>query len=363
MTEPNTKSVDWLYDHLTQDMDVLQLDCRACEDYAASHIEGAINVVIPSLMLKRLKKGNCSINTLILSDVGKERFNRRCKEDFVILYDEASTDTGCTSQTINLLMKKLQEDGCRAFYLQGGFNQFHTEYPELCESTLESSADSSRGDLPPIFGLGGLRISSDLCSSSDSSSSSEGSDICSDSSDSDSPPLDAYPVQILPYLYLGTAKDAANLDSLRKYGITHILNVTPNLPNKFEGSETFTYKQIPISDHWSQNLSQFFPDAISFIEEARQKKTAVLVHCLAGVSRSVTVTVAYLMQKLNLSLNDAYDYVKQRKSNISPNFNFMGQLLDFERMLEHSHHCTNCQCDNVPKMQFTATPTITPLHS
>lgn len=57
------------------------------------------------------------------------------------------------------------------------------------------------------------------------------------------------------------------------------------------------------------------------------------MHCLAGISRSVTVTVAYLMQKLNLSLNDAYDLVKQKKSNISPNFNFMGQLLDFEKSL------------------------------
>jgi len=57
------------------------------------------------------------------------------------------------------------------------------------------------------------------------------------------------------------------------------------------------------------------------------------VHCLAGISRSVTVTVAYLMQKLTLSMNDAYDIVKLKKSNISPNFNFMGQLLDFERTL------------------------------
>lgn len=57
------------------------------------------------------------------------------------------------------------------------------------------------------------------------------------------------------------------------------------------------------------------------------------MHCLAGISRSVTVTVAYLMQKRRWSLNDAYDFVKQRKTNVSPNFNFMGQLLDFEKTL------------------------------
>lgn len=39
------------------------------------------------------------------------------------------------------------------------------------------------------------------------------------------------------------------------------------------------------------------------------------------------------MYKLSMSMNDAYDYVRSKKSNISPNFNFMGQLLDFERQL------------------------------
>jgi len=71
----------------------------------------------------------------------------------------------------------------------------------------------------------------------------------------------------------------------------------------------------------------------SFTDEGRSKDEGVLVHCLAGISRSVTVTMAYLMYKRSLSLNDAYDLVRARKSNISPNFHFMGQLLDFERQL------------------------------
>ena len=73
------------------------------------------------------------------------------------------------------------------------------------------------------------------------------------------------PAEIMPGLFLGCAKDAASAETLRKYNITYILNVTPNLPNVFEDNKTFKYKQIPITDHWSQNLSQFFPEAISFI--------------------------------------------------------------------------------------------------
>ncbi|XP_009637562.1 dual specificity protein phosphatase 7 [Egretta garzetta] len=219
----------------------------------------------------------------------------------------------------------------------GGFNKFQTEYSEHCETNLDSSSPSNS---PPasVLGLGGLRISSDC---SDGESDREPSSA----TESDGSPIPnnqpAFPVQILPYLYLGCAKDSTNLDVLGKYGIKYILNVTPNLPNMFEHDGEFKYKQIPISDHWSQNLSQFFPEAIAFIDEARSKKCGILVHCLAGISRSVTVTVAYLMQKLNLSLNDAYDFVKRKKSNISPNFNFMGQLLDFERTLGLNSPCDN----------------------
>lgn len=68
------------------------------------------------------------------------------------------------------------------------------------------------------------------------------------------------------------------------------------------------------------------------IEEARSN-SAVLVHCLAGVSRSVTVTLAYLMHTLSLNLNDAFTLVRDRKPDVSPNFHFMQQLHSFERQL------------------------------
>ena len=69
-------------------------------------------------------------------------------------------------------------------------------------------------------------------------------------------------------------------------------------------------------------------------ENARKKNGRVLVHCVAGISRSVTVTMSYIMQEMGYSLNDAFDYVKQRKSDISPNFGFMGQLLEFQNKLK-----------------------------
>lgn len=122
----------------------------------------------------------------------------------------------------------------------------------------------------PVVGLGGLCLGSD-CSDAESEPDRDSMSCGLDSEGATPPPaglLPSFPVQILPNLYLGSARDSANVESLAKLGIRYILNVTPNLPNLFEKNGDFHYKQIPISDHWSQNLSQFFPEAIAFIGEA-----------------------------------------------------------------------------------------------
>jgi len=56
----------------------------------------------------------------------------------------------------------------------------------------------------------------------------------------------------------------------------------------------------------------------------------VLVHCHAGVSRSATICLAYLITCHSVSLTDAFRYVKHRRNVISPNFSFMGQLQKLE---------------------------------
>nr|XP_034342109.1 dual specificity protein phosphatase 9 [Arvicanthis niloticus] len=344
--ESLSRSCLWLRQELSSPRpQLLLLDCRSRELYESARIRGALSVALPSLMLRRLRRGSMSVRSLLpgpplqppppapvlLYDQGSGSGRREAAE--------AEAEEWDADSVLGILLQKLREEGYPAYYLQGGFSKFQAECPHLCETSFNGRAGSGLGSMSspvPVVGLGGLCLSSDFSdveSEADRDTLSCGLDS---ESTTTSPPaglLPPFPVQILPNLYLGSARDSANLESLAKLGIRYILNVTPNLPNLFEKNGDFHYKQIPISDHWSQNLSQFFPEAIAFIDEALSQNCGVLVHCLAGVSRSVTVTVAYLMQKLHLSLNDAYDLVKRKKSNISPNFNFMGQLLDFERSL------------------------------
>ncbi len=69
---------------------------------------------------------------------------------------------------------------------------------------------------------------------------------------------------------------------------------------------------IPAVDHEAFDISYYFDQSNNFIEEER-KRTNVLVHCMAGVSRSVALVIAYLIRHSNMSYDDAFAFVKSRR--------------------------------------------------
>ena len=120
----SSKSAEWLQEELESgaSCSLLLLDCRSHELYESSHVESAINLAIPGLMLRRLKKGNLPIRSIIPNNEDKEKFVKRCKTDMVVLYDEATSEwqeNGSGSSVLGLLLQKLRDDGCKAYYLQG----------------------------------------------------------------------------------------------------------------------------------------------------------------------------------------------------------------------------------------------------
>lgn len=50
------------------------------------------------------------------------------------------------------------------------------------------------------------------------------------------------------------------------------------------------------------------------------------MHCNAGLSRSSTIVIAYLMKKYQISFIDAYDYLRDRRRFAKPNKCFIGLL-------------------------------------
>jgi len=70
-------------------------------------------------------------------------------------------------------------------------------------------------------------------------------------------------VEILPFLYLGSAYHASRKDMLDMLGITALINVSANCPNHFEDS--YLYKSIPVEDNHKADISSWFNEAIDFI--------------------------------------------------------------------------------------------------
>lgn len=88
---------------------------------------------------------------------------------------------------------------------------------------------------------------------------------------------------------------------------------------------------VMASDTPDQNLSQYFSVCNDFIHAARLREGNVLIHCLAGMSRSVTVAVAYIMTATHLNWKEALKVVRAGRAVANPNTGFQNQLLEFEQ--------------------------------
>uniref|UniRef100_A0A3P9NHX2 protein-tyrosine-phosphatase n=1 Tax=Poecilia reticulata TaxID=8081 RepID=A0A3P9NHX2_POERE len=87
-------------------------------------------------------------------------------------------------------------------------------------------------------------------------------------------------------------------------------------------------------------------------DSAMSSGASVLVHCAAGISRSPALAVAYIMYSLEMDLDHAYRFVKERRPSISPNFNFLGQLQHFQGILNQKAS----SCDMTRQQQENQQP-------
>ncbi|KAF9913093.1 dual specificity phosphatase 12 [Linnemannia zychae] len=131
--------------------------------------------------------------------------------------------------------------------------------------------------------------------------------------------------EILPGLFLSGSLISESREKLRELGITHIIQVTDVPTPRFPGD--FIYKVIPVPDMDETNLIKHFPDTYTFIHTALESGKKVLVHCMAGASRSVTIVCAYLMKEKKMSAADALKHVQSHRQIAEPNDGFLSQLL------------------------------------
>lgn len=105
------------------------------------------------------------------------------------------------------------------------------------------------------------------------------------------------PTEVAPGIFIGNREDAQAPTRLKSLNIRFILNAAAQLPNFLEDDPHFRYLKLDIYDKESENITPHFSKAIAFIHRAQQKGQGCMIHCIAGVSRSVALTIAYLMHK------------------------------------------------------------------
>jgi protein-tyrosine phosphatase len=142
--------------------------------------------------------------------------------------------------------------------------------------------------------------------------------------------------QITENLYLGNLYDAQNIPYLLSIGIQKVLSLITD-PQLLYYPKEIEHKLIKINDFPRENIIQYFGECLLFIEDNKK----ILVHCVAGASRSATIVIAYLMWKNQLDYKESAKFVEQIRPCINPNYGFVRQLQIFEKLLKKHKYNIN----------------------
>ena len=139
--------------------------------------------------------------------------------------------------------------------------------------------------------------------------------------------------QITANIYLGNLFDAQNIQKLLKLGIKKVLSLITDT-QLLKYPDEIEHKLIKIEDYPKENIIQYFYECLLFIDDNKK----VLVHCVAGASRSATIIVAFIMWKNQLEYSEAIKLVEQIRPIICPNYGFIRQLEIFEKLLKKNKY-------------------------
>lgn len=116
--------------------------------------------------------------------------------------------------------------------------------------------------------------------------------------------------KITDHLYLSSFAGATEYNVL-KYNISCVITVCKEIP-KVEVKNVESIK-LDVQDKPTEALHKYFDYVADKINEVVSKKGICLVHCVAGISRSASMILVYLMKYQRMSLREAHAYVKSRR--------------------------------------------------
>jgi len=143
--------------------------------------------------------------------------------------------------------------------------------------------------------------------------------------------------QVMESLYLGGVEAAQDSQGLAQQGIHAVVCCMQWLEypsSKFVSG--LEYHRVDVEDKGIEPLELYLPEATEFIHTQIAQGRQVFVHCRAGVSRSASVMLAYLIEYRGYSLYDAFHLIRRIRPTITPNPGFMEQLIAYEKKMHGS---------------------------
>jgi protein-tyrosine phosphatase len=149
----------------TPDSDILLLDLRVSPQYAQSRIKGALNLCIPTTLLKRATFNLQKLQTTFQGEYEQDKFASWQKTSYLVVYDAYSSDKRDALSAMNMLKKFVNEGYSGSMsILRGGFNAFAANYPQLVDRKSGASGanglnlgskagtDNGRPTIAPVIG-------------------------------------------------------------------------------------------------------------------------------------------------------------------------------------------------------------------
>jgi len=147
--------------------------------------------------------------------------------------------------------------------------------------------------------------------------------------------------EIIPRLFISNWYVSNDINFIRSKNIRAVITLekTPKPENivDYYRNNNIDFMYIPINDSPDENIYQYFDSTFEFIKKHIDRGENVLVHCAAGISRSSTIIIHYIIRNFfqnedlrNVNSHEFLNYIINQIRTIraiNPNRGFIEQLL------------------------------------
>jgi dual specificity phosphatase 12 len=129
---------------------------------------------------------------------------------------------------------------------------------------------------------------------------------------------------------ISTTSRSSSSDGKTIISATSATTTTPNNNLAMPTTPHFRHLHVQIDDDDEEDIIKYFAIVNAFINHAHSHRGRVLIHCIAGISRSVTVAMAYLLHETEAQTSHDIEIllakIKRCRPIANPNVSFREQL-------------------------------------